>query len=77
MFNVNEKTEGEISIGGFCVKTAIKPGSQGSVATLSFKIKPEAGNEPALVSFDKIRDDIQGFNFENGKIEVAASMLKK
>ncbi len=77
MFNINEKIEGEISIGGFCVKTAIKPGSQGSIATLSFKIKPEAGSEPALVSFDKIRDDIQGFNFENGKIESALSLQKK
>ncbi|MBN1880452.1 hypothetical protein JW823_10110 [bacterium] len=74
MFNINEKSDGEISVGGFCVKTAIKTGSEGSIASFSFKIKPEASGD-ALISLDKIRDDVQGFNFENGKIRIEAASV--
>lgn len=72
MFNINEKADGEISVGGFCVKTAIKPGSKGSIATLSFKVQSEASGEAAMITFDKIRDDVENFNFENGKVNIAA-----
>ncbi|MCD4654116.1 cohesin domain-containing protein [bacterium] len=76
MFNINEKNNGEISLGGFCVKTAIKPGSKGSLARLNFKVKGEAGTY-SYISFDKIRDDIAAFNYENGKIKIKGSGLKK
>ena len=76
MFNINEKTPGTIKIGGFCVKTAIKAGSKGSIAKLNFKAKGNAGDF-GYISFDKISDDVQGFNYENGKVEIKAAALKK
>jgi len=76
MFNINEKTDGEISLGGFCVKSAIKVGSKGSLAKLNFKVKSEAGTS-SYVSFDKIRDDIENFNYENGNVQVKAVAISK
>jgi len=76
MFNINEKASGEIAIGGFCVKSAIKAGSKGSIARLNFKVKGEAGSY-SYISFDKIRDDVAGFNYENGKIQIKGLTLKK
>lgn len=76
MFNVNEKTDGVIHVAGFCVKTAVKAGSKGSLVQLNFKVKGELGTS-SYISFDKLRDDIQGFNYENGKIQVKSAALKK
>ncbi|HPQ39270.1 MAG TPA: cohesin domain-containing protein [bacterium] len=76
MFNINEKNIGEISIGGFCVKTSIQKGSKGSLARLNFKVKSDADGY-SYITLDKIRDDLEGFNFENGKIEVKGAALSQ
>lgn len=76
MFNINEKNIGEISIGGFCVKTSIQKGSKGSLAQLNFKVKGDAAGY-SYITLDKIRDDLEGFNYENGKIQVQGAALSQ
>jgi hypothetical protein len=74
MFNLNESSPGLINLGGFCVQTAIEPGSKGSIAQLSFRIKPDVDADSAFVSFEILRDDVQSFNYENGRIEIKRAL---
>ncbi|MBN1296249.1 hypothetical protein JXA80_05680 [bacterium] len=75
MFNVNEKSIGEISVGGFCVKTAIQTGSKGSIARLNFKVKADVSGS-GTISLDKIRDDVETFTSENGQITIAGALTR-
>lgn len=77
MFNLNESEPGLINLGGFCVQTAIEPGSKGSLARLSFKVKPEASGAPGFITVEALRDDLQEFAFENGKVEFGKPVLGK
>ncbi len=77
MFNLNESRPGLINLGGFCVQSAIEPGSKGSLARMSFRIKPDVEGDSAFVSFEVLRDDVQDFNYQNGKIEIKRAITKQ
>lgn len=77
MFNLNESEPGLIIMGGFCIQTAIEPGSKGSLARLSFKVKPDADGAPNIITVDTLLDDVKDFSSENGKIELKKAVLKK
>lgn len=77
MFNLNESEPGLIILGGFCIQTAIEPGNKGSLARLSFKVKPDAAGDPSFVKVDTLLDDVKDFNSENGKIEFKKAVLVK
>jgi hypothetical protein len=77
MFNINESEPGLINLGGFCVQTAIEPGSKGSLARMSFKVKPEASGAPGFITVEALRDDLKEFTFDNGKIDIGITALGK
>ncbi|MGB3974946.1 MAG: cohesin domain-containing protein [bacterium] len=77
MFNLNESEPGLIVLGGFCIQTAIEPGSKGSLVRMSFKVKSDAAGGPSFVTVDTLLDDVKDFHSENGKIEFKKATLGK